>query len=93
MGRNFSHGYGIASIMLFGKLQVQAASIMGVSAVWLSAGLAVGASIGSISSPFKIAIAAPMCNAVGKEGEILRITIPLGIAVSFLTGEVLMLII
>lgn len=89
----FLTGYGIASLMLFGKLQVQAAAIMGVSAVWLSAGLAVGASIGSISSPFKIAIAAPMCNAVGKEGEILRITIPLGIAVSFLTGAVLMLII
>jgi lactate permease len=87
----FLTGYGVASLMLFGQLQVQAAGLLGISAAWLSAGLAVGASVGSISSPFKIAIAAPMCGAVGKEGEILRMTIPIGIGMSLVLGGILLL--
>jgi lactate permease len=89
----FLTGYGVASLMLFGQLQVQAAGLLGVSATWLSAGLAVGASLGSISSPFKIALATPMCGAVGKEGAILRWTIPLGILSSLAIGLILALVI
>ncbi len=87
----FLTGYGVASLMLFGKLQVEAADILNTSPAWLAAALAVGTSIGSISSPFKIALAAPMVGAVGKEGQILRLTIPLGIAISFLVGIVVWL--
>jgi lactate permease len=86
----FLTGYGVASIMLFGELQVQAAPLLGVSAPLLAAGLTVGAAIGSISSPFKIAIATPMCGAMGQEGWILRLTIPLGVIASLLLGAVLM---
>jgi len=85
----FLTGYGTASLMLFGQLQVQTGQLMGVSATWLASGLAVGASLGSISSPFKIALAASMCGAVGLEGTILRRTIPLGVAASFFIGLVL----
>jgi lactate permease len=85
----FLTGYGVASLMLFGKLQVQAADLLGVSSTWLAAGLAVGASLGSISSPFKIAIATPMCGAAGQEGAILLWTIPLGIAASLVLGIIL----
>ncbi len=88
----FLTGYGVASLMLFGDLQVHAAGLLKVSAVWLAAGLTVGASLGSISSPFKIAIAAPMCGALGQEGRILRRTIPLGLAASLLIGLILWLI-
>jgi lactate permease len=77
--------------MLFGQLQIEAAGLLGVSATWLAAGLAVGASLGSISSPFKIALATPMCGAVGKEGTILRCTIPLGLAASLVIGLILWL--
>jgi lactate permease len=87
----FLTGYGVASLMLFGQLQVASAGVLGVSATWLASGLAVGASLGSISSPFKIAIAAPMCGAVGQEGDILRLTIPLGVGASLLVGLVLWL--
>jgi lactate permease len=89
----FLTGYGVASLMLFGQLQIQAAGLLGISPAWLSAGLAVGASIGSISSPFKIAIAAPMCGAVGKEGDILRWTIPIGIASSIVIGMILLAVV
>ncbi|MGB8993021.1 MAG: L-lactate permease [Desulfobaccales bacterium] len=85
----FLTGYGVAALMLFGDLQVQAAGLLHVSAVWLAAGLTVGASLGSISSPFKVAIATPMCGALGQEGRILRYTIPLGVAASMLIGVVL----
>jgi lactate permease len=80
----------VASIMLFGELQVQAAPLLGVSATLLAAGLTVGSAIGSISSPFKIAIATPMCGALGQEGWILRLTIPLGVAAALLLGAVLL---
>jgi len=76
----------MASVMLFAKLQLQTAQMMGISASLLASSLAVGASIGSVSSPFKIALAAPLCGAEGREGKILRKTIPLGLAVSFATG-------
>ena len=89
----FLTGYGVASLMLFGQLQIQAAGLLGISPAWLSAGLAVGASIGSISSPFKIAIAASMCGAVGKEGDILRWTIPIGIAASIVIGIILLAVV
>jgi len=89
----FLTGYGVASIMLFGHLQVQAASLLGTSGVALAAALAVGSSIGSISSPFKVALATSMVAAVGREGQILRTTIPLGIAVSFAIGAVVWLFI
>jgi lactate permease len=85
----FLTGYGVASLMLFGELQVHAAGLLHVSAVWLAAGLTVGAALGSVSSPFKIAIATPMCGALGQEGRILRLTIPLGLAASFLIGVIL----
>ncbi len=84
----FLTGYGVASIMLFGKLQLATANMLGVSKVLLASLLTVGASVGSISSPFKIAIASPLCDAVGKENEILRLSIPVGIGASLLVGVV-----
>ncbi len=82
----FLTGYGVASIMLFGKFQVVAAGLLDVSPASLAAALAIGASVGSVSSPFKIAIATPLCGAVGQEGAILRKTVPLGIGVSLALG-------
>jgi lactate permease len=60
-----------------------------VSAVYLNAGLVVGAALGSISSPFKIAIAAPLCGALGQEGNILRRTIPVGLTAACRIGLIL----
>ncbi len=77
--------------MLFGQLQIQAAGLLGASGAWLASALAVGSSVGSISSPFKIALATPMVGAVGQEGRILRVTIPLGLAVSLAVGLVVWL--
>ena len=85
----FLTGYGIASIMLFGKLQVSIAPLLGLNPAIAVSVLAVGAGVGSISSPFKVAIATPLCNGVGKEPLILRKTIPAGIVTSLLLGVAL----
>lgn len=86
----FLTGYGVASIMLFAALQMGVAAKLGYSPVLFVSALAVGASIGGISSPFKVAFAASMCGAAGQEGAILRKTIPLGIAACLLLGVFLL---
>lgn len=88
----FLTGYGTASIVMFGKLHVATAQMLGDSPSMTVSALAVGSAVGSISSPFKIALAASMCGAVGREGEILRRTIPLGIVISLLLGIVLLVL-
>jgi lactate permease len=87
----FLTGYGIASIMLFAKLQVGIGGLLGIDPALITSVLAVGAGIGSISSPFKVAIATPLCNGIGKEPDVLRKTIPAGIGVSLLLGLILFL--
>jgi len=87
----FLTGYGVASIMLFAALQMGIAAKLGHSPVLFVSALAVGASIGGISSPFKVAFAASMCGAAGEEGEILRKTIPLGIVACLVLGVFLLL--
>ena len=82
----FLTGYGVASIMLFTSLLLKMAGNTGMSPILLVSGLAVGASVGGISSPFKVAFAASMCDAAGIEGDVLRKTIPLGITVCLLLG-------
>jgi lactate permease len=89
----FLTGYGTASIVLFGKLHVATAKLLGVSPSLLASGLAVGSAVGSISSPLKIALAASMCEAEGKEGWILTRTIPLGIGVALILGVFLLILV
>ena len=62
----FLTGYGVASLMLFGKLQVETAALLGVDAPWLASALAVGASIGSISSPVQDRHCHPYVRGLGK---------------------------
>lgn len=87
----FLTGYGTASIVLFGKLHVATAELLQVPPSLLAAAMAVGSAIGSISSPMKVALAASMCGAIGKEGEVLSRTIPLGIVLSLALGTLLMI--
>lgn len=87
----FLTGYGVASIMLFAKLQVGVGNLLGIDPALIVSVLAVGSGIGSISSPFKVAIATPLCNGVGKEPDILRKTIPAGVGISLFLGLILFL--
>ncbi|MCX5830513.1 MAG: L-lactate permease [Deltaproteobacteria bacterium] len=82
----FLTGYGSLSVMIFGKLQVEIARFINLSPEVLASAMMVGSGIGSISSPFKVAMATSLVDAVGKEGDILRKTIPIGVAISLITG-------
>lgn len=88
----FLTGYGLAAVVLFGPLQLEAASVLGVSPTVLVAALIVGSGVASISSPLKLAMAAPLVGAAGKEGAMLRRTIPLGLAAGFLAGGITLLL-
>ena len=81
------------AIVLFGKLQVTTANLLQVSPSLLASGMAVGSAMGSISSPLKIALAASMCGAEGREGWILARTIPLGIGAALALGFVLLIVV
>jgi lactate permease len=78
--------------MLFAALQMGIAAKLGHSPVLFVSALAVGASIGGVSSPFKVAFAASMCGASGQEGDVLRKTIPIGVAACILLGLFLLLL-
>lgn len=82
----FLTGYGSLSVMIFGKLQVEIARFINISPEILASAMMVGSGIGSISSPFKVAMATSLVDAVGQEGDILRKTIPIGVAISLITG-------
>ncbi|RPI74986.1 MAG: L-lactate permease [Desulfobacteraceae bacterium] len=82
----FLTGYGSLSVMIFGKLQVEIARFIHLSPEVLASAMMVGSGIGSVSSPFKVAMATSLVDAVGKEGEILRKMIPIGIALALITG-------
>lgn len=84
----FLTGYGVAAVGLFGFLQVEAAARLGLSPALLVAAVAVGSGVGGVSSPLKLAMAAPLVGASGREGDMLRYTIPLGLGASLLVGVV-----
>lgn len=88
----FLTGYGLAAVVLFGPLQLEAASVLGVSPTVLVSALLVGSGVASVSSPLKLAMAAPLVGAAGREGAMLRRTIPLGLTAGFLAGGAALLL-
>ena len=67
----FVTGSGTSSEVLFGNVQLQAASPIGADSTWLVAANSLGISAGKMLSPQNIAIGCAACGLVGKDGEIL----------------------
>lgn len=72
----FLTGSDTSANILFGKLQAQVASNIGVDPSWLSASNTVGATGGKIISPQSIAIATSASGQEGQEGNILKSALP-----------------
>lgn len=72
----FLTGSDTSSNILFGKLQASVAHKIGVEPSWLAAANTVGGTGGKIISPQSIAVATSACNMQGKEGDILKKSIP-----------------
>ena len=72
----FITGSDTSANILFGKMQSTVAGHINVSPDWLAASNTVGATGGKIISPQRIAIATSACSLQGKEGEILKKSLP-----------------
>lgn len=72
----FVTGSGTASNILFGGFQASAAELAGVSPLLAAAAQAVGAAAGNLIAPHNIVAGAAAIGLIGREGEILRRTLP-----------------
>lgn len=73
---SFVTGSGTASNILFGNFQASAAELAGVSPLIVAAAQAVGGAAGNLIAPHNIVAGAATIGLVGREGEILRRTLP-----------------
>lgn len=82
----FITGSDTSANILFGKMQSTVAGHINVSPEWLAASNSVGATGGKIISPQSIAIATSACSLQGKEGEILKKSMPWAILYIVISG-------
>ena len=88
----FATGSNTNSNVLFGPMQKGVAQLLSISPVILLAAQTVGGSLGSMIAPAKLAVGSTTTGLKGKEGEVLRITLPIGIGIVLIVGLVALLI-
>ncbi len=74
------------SNVLFVSLQKQVAGLIGILPVILVASQTAGGSLGSMIAPAKLIVGCSTVGLVGKEGQVLRRTLPYGIGIGFIIG-------
>jgi lactate permease len=89
---SFATGSNTNSNVLFGLLQKEVAQLIGVSPIILLAAQTTGGALGSMIAPAKLAVGTSTTAMKGREGEVLRITLPIGIAMALIIGLVAWLI-
>ncbi|MGM9697578.1 MAG: L-lactate permease [Prevotella sp.] len=89
----FITGSDTSANILFGKMQSTVAGHINVSPDWLAASNTVGATGGKIISPQSIAIATSACNLQGKEGEILKQSLPWAVLYIVVAGVTVYLLV
>ena len=89
----FITGSDTSANILFGKMQSTVAGHINVSPDWLAASNTVGATGGKIISPQSIAIATSACNLQGKEGEILKQSLPWAVLYIVVAGVTVFLLV
>jgi lactate permease len=82
----FATGSNTNSNVLFGLLQKEVAELIGVSPIALLAAQTAGGAMGSMIAPAKLAVGTSTNELKGREGEVLRITLPVGIAMALIIG-------
>lgn len=82
-----------ASNILFGGLQQQTAGELGgLSEALILAGQSSGGAIGNAISPGNVILGTTAVGIVGREGDVLRITIPWVLVVGLLVGATIVLL-
>lgn len=89
----FVTGSGTSSNILFSGFQASAADRAGISPMLAAAGQAVGAAAGNLVAPHNIVAGAATVGLVGREGEILRRTLPIALVYAGAAGAVGLLVV
>lgn len=84
----FATGSNTNSNVLFGAMQKGVAGLLNISPLVLLAGQTVGGSLGSMIAPAKLAVGGTTTGLKGREGEVLRITLPIGLVIVLIIGVV-----
>jgi lactate permease len=84
----FATGSNTNSNVLFVSLQKQIAGLISVVPVILISTQTAGGSLGSMIAPAKLIVGCSNVGLVGKEGQVLRMTLPYGLAIGLLIGLV-----
>lgn len=82
----FATGSNTNSNVLFVSLQKSIADLIGIAPVILVAAQTAGGSLGSMISPAKLIVGCSTVNLAGKEGLVLRKTLPYGIGIGLVVG-------
>ena len=82
----FATGSNVNSNVLFAPLQQKIASFLKINQVVLVSGQTAGGSIGSMISPAKLVVGCSTSEMKGREGYVLRFTLPVGILIGLLVG-------
>lgn len=88
----FMTGSNTNSNVLFAPLQEQVAALLGLSVPAILAAQTAGGALGSMLAPAKILVGASTANVAGREGEVLRLTIPYALVLLVVIGVVTVLI-
>lgn len=90
---SFITGSNMSSNILFTDVQVSAAANLGINSAALLAAQTSASAAGSMISPSKIVLGATSANALGKEGEILKMLLPVSMMITLLIGIICWLLI
>lgn len=82
----FATGSNNNSNVLFGSLQENIALILKLSPAIIVAAQTAGGSLGSMIAPAKLIIGCSTVNISGKDGDVLRRTLPYGLGIAFVMG-------
>jgi lactate permease len=85
----FATGSNNNSNVLFGSLQKHAALLLQLNPYLLAAAQTAGGSVGSMLAPVKIILGCSTVGQVGKEGQVLRQTVPCGLAIGLALGALI----
>lgn len=84
----FATGSNNNSNVLFGSLQKDAALLLGIAPNLLIAAQTTGGSLGSMIAPAKIIVGCSTVGLQGRDGEVLKITLPYGLLIGLAIGIV-----
>jgi lactate permease len=88
----FATGSNNNSNVLFAVLQKNAALILGLNPLWLLAAQTAGGALGSMIAPAKIIVGCSTVGLKGKDGDVLRITLPYGLLIGLGIGVIVFLV-